>query len=50
VTNPEIKALTRSRLSHVDQNYLRGDTIFSELRVDSGREHQAHGLVTSSRS
>ncbi|MFA7764358.1 Tn3 family transposase [Streptomyces sp. NRRL S-448] len=27
VTNPGIEALTRSRLSHVDQNYLRGDTI-----------------------
>ena len=27
VTNPDIEALTRSRLSHVDQNYLRGDTI-----------------------
>jgi TnpA family transposase len=27
VTDPDIEALTRSRLSHVDQNYLRGDTI-----------------------
>jgi len=27
VANPSIEALTRSRLSHVDQNYLRGDTI-----------------------
>jgi hypothetical protein len=27
VANPSIEALTRGRLSHVDQNYLRGDTI-----------------------
>ncbi|MGW9596840.1 Tn3 family transposase [Streptomyces chartreusis] len=27
VVDPENKALTRSRLSHVDQNYLRADTI-----------------------
>ncbi len=27
VIDPENKALTRSRLSHVDQNYLRADTI-----------------------
>ncbi|MFD9484970.1 hypothetical protein ACFWBX_13390 [Streptomyces sp. NPDC059991] len=29
VTDPENKALTRSRLSHVDQNYLRSanDTV-----------------------
>ncbi len=27
VTNPHYPQLTRSRLSHVDQNYLRGDTI-----------------------
>ncbi|WLQ69231.1 Tn3 family transposase [Streptomyces glycanivorans] len=27
VTNPAYPELTRSRLSHVDQNYLRGDTI-----------------------
>jgi hypothetical protein len=27
VTNPHFPHLTRSRLSHVDQNYLRGDTI-----------------------
>lgn len=26
VTDPNERALTRSRLSHVDQNYLRGDT------------------------
>jgi len=27
VTNPHYPQLTRSRLSHVDQNYLRGDMI-----------------------
>ena len=27
IANPNIEVLTRSRLSHVDQNYLRGDTI-----------------------
>ncbi len=27
VIDPEHKALTRSRLSHVDQNYVRADTI-----------------------
>jgi hypothetical protein len=27
VTNLAYPELTRSRLSHVDQNYLRGDTI-----------------------
>lgn len=26
VTNPAVPALTRGRLSHVDQNYLRADT------------------------
>lgn len=32
VINPNVEALTRSRLVHVDQYYLRADTIFSELR------------------
>ncbi|MEU9748166.1 Tn3 family transposase [Streptomyces niveus] len=27
VIDPENKALTRSQLSHIDQNYLRADTI-----------------------
>lgn len=27
VTNPAVAALTRQRLSHVDQNYVRGETI-----------------------
>nr|WP_229885650.1 DUF4158 domain-containing protein [Streptomyces tanashiensis] len=31
VINPGYEALTRSRLVHVDQYYLRADTIFSEL-------------------
>ncbi|GAU71422.1 putative transposase [Streptomyces sp. NBRC 110611] len=36
VINPNIEALTRVRLVHVDQYYLRADTIFSELRGCGG--------------
>jgi hypothetical protein len=48
VINPGFAELTRSRLSHVDQNYLRGDTIAAAnaaLIQAQSRVPIAHGSV-----
>lgn len=42
VTDPENRALTRSRLSHVDQNYVRADTLAAANALRCPRQEHQH--------